>query len=467
MGCCNTPSTCIREHISAALIRPLRYVRGVDAEGCVSYADASTLAITVADTNTLDLTLAGGTLSGQVRISAAANNILTALGDGLFVPRAPVQGVSNSQTLTLTLSTAGILSGSVNISPNAGNQLQVLPNGLFVPAPPTPFITAVADTNTIDLNVAAGTLTAQAIISPNPGNQLQALPNGLFVPPSAAGITVSDTPTVDLTLSSGNLTADVIVSPNAGNQLQTLPNGLFVPPYRLQDCAGNTVNDGDRVVRCVTANPVALPVNTPLIGVAPNTAYQVSPVACNAAPITHDVVVMNGNVVAATRDGLNRYLGLLASMPIASQSVPVTNPITNVTIDSVNITNPSNCRWMMVIIRLFGVSTETSVNESAPVFARAGINIVDTLLGFGVATINCESRVVSGTPGITNSPISANDWLFNSETGGRIGYSFIPPSGTHTFERRYFGVTNGSNPQFYYASCSSQVQFYGFLMGDY
>lgn len=466
-GCCNQPSTCIREHVSAALIRPLRYVRGLDADGCVSYADAQSLALNVADTNTIDMTLASGIISGQVRISAQANNIITALGDGLFVPRAPVQNVANTQTLTLNLSGTGVLTGQVVVSPNANNQLQVLANGLFVPPPPTPFISAVQDTNTVDLTVSGGTLSAQVLVSPNPGNQLQALPNGLFVPPSAAGITVSDTSTVDLTLSGGNLTADVVVSPNTGNQLQALANGLFVPPYRLQDCAGNAINNGDRVVRCVTSSPVALPLNAPFIGVAPNTAYLIQSASCDAVSPTHDLVVSGGNIVASQRDGLGTYLGAIAIFPNTGFLVKTIDGVADV-IDSIRIDNPSNCRRLLVIVR-GDISALISSNyniSSTGAFSSAFL--FDTSTSSIIAHTSARVQNFTSTPGITNTTITTHQWNHaRTDRFSEFGFFIVPPGGSTVIERRHNAdsLPAASRP-YAYATIRSTYTLFGILLKD-
>jgi len=85
-GCQTTSSNCVREPFNANFVRPLQYVRGVDANGCVSYFPATSLTLlNVQDTNTIDLTLVGGVLSAQTIISPNAGNALQALPNGLYV----------------------------------------------------------------------------------------------------------------------------------------------------------------------------------------------------------------------------------------------------------------------------------------------------------------------------------------------------------------------------------------------
>jgi len=84
-GCQTTSSNCVREPFNANFVRPLTYVRGVDANGCVSYAPATSFNLGVQDTSTIDLTLTGGVLSAQVIVSPNAGNALQALPNGLYV----------------------------------------------------------------------------------------------------------------------------------------------------------------------------------------------------------------------------------------------------------------------------------------------------------------------------------------------------------------------------------------------
>lgn len=136
----------------------------------------------------------------------------------------PLQ-VQDTPTLDLTL-TGNVLSGQVVVSPNAGNQLQVLPNGLFVSASAS---INVVDTSTVDLTFSGGNLSAQVVLNPSTNNALTATPTGLFVP-QAPIQNVANTNTVALNVSGGTLTANAVIAPIANNLLQALPNGLYVPP---------------------------------------------------------------------------------------------------------------------------------------------------------------------------------------------------------------------------------------------
>lgn len=136
--------------------------------------------------------------------------------------------VLDTSSVNLTLA-AGVLSAAVIISPDAGNELTQNPNGLFVP--PADTIT-VSDTDTVDLTYVAGNLSADVIVDPDVTNELVANPTGLFVPPPPAAPvqSVDDTDSVDLTLLAGVLTADVILDPDVSNALVLNPAGLYVAP---------------------------------------------------------------------------------------------------------------------------------------------------------------------------------------------------------------------------------------------
>ena len=302
-GCQTTQSNCVREPFNANFVRPLQYIRGVDANGCVSYALANSFALNVQDTNTLDLTLAANVISGNVRISGAAGNQVQALADGLFVPVGAGLQIVDTNTVDLTLA-GGVLSAQTRISSNAGNVLQALANGLFVPVGAG---LQIADTNTVDLTLAGGVLSAQAIISPNAGNALQALANGLFVP-ATLSISVQDTSSVDLTLAGGILSANVVISPSAGNQLQLLANGLYVAPSTFN----LTVTDTPTVdLTLVGSNLTASVIVSPNVG----NALQVLPNGL-FVPASSSISIQDTSSVDLTLTG-----GVLSADVIISPNV--------------------------------------------------------------------------------------------------------------------------------------------------
>jgi len=221
-GCQSAQGNCITEPFNANFIRSLQYVRGVDANGCVSYAPATSFAINVQDTNTLDLMLAANVISGNVRISGTAGNQIQALADGLFVGSNSI-GVQDTSTVDLTLTSSNVLSANVNVSAQSGNAIQIFSDGLFVSSN----LISVQDTSTVALTLTySNVLSANVNVSSQSGNAIQILPDGLFV----SSISVQDTPTVDLTLTATNdLIANVNVSAQAGNGLQVLSDGLYIP----------------------------------------------------------------------------------------------------------------------------------------------------------------------------------------------------------------------------------------------
>jgi len=403
-GCQTTSSNCVREPFNANFVRPLTHIRGVDANGCVSYAPATSFAFNVQDTNTLDLTLAAGVISGNVRISGAAGNQVQALADGLFVP--------------------------------AGTGLQV------------------ADTNSVDLTLASGVLSANVIISPNTGNQLQLLPNGLYVPPSTFNLTVTDTNTVDLTLAGNNLSANVIVSPNAGNALQVLPNGLYVGPggYSLSDCAGNPLPVGAQVLTC-PSGVLLLNINDQLIASnPPGTALRTLSSKNCPEPANNDYIIIADNAgnVRYTRMSeavfhrVNPNPIVFPNLPIVTLQPP--NTTTGI-IDSATFTNPRTC-FTSFTKGFVNALLQHSFNQNGSLsiaLARIG-NLRDVI-----------SRIDNyNTPGITNTPLTGHAWRnqtvvsegFSSERIVDLGIGILPLS-TSTFNRELSmqGATN-----FYYVT---------------
>ena len=404
-GCQTTSSNCVREPFNANFVRPLTYIRGVDANGCVSYAPATSFNLSVQDTSTIDLTL-----------------------------------------------TSGVLSAQVVVSPNAGNALQVLPNGLFVPAPSS---IAVQDTTSIDLTLTGGVLSASVIISPNAGNQLQLLPNGLYVAPSTFSLTVTDTNTVDLNLAGNNLTANVIVSPNAGNALQVLPNGLYVGPgaYSLSDCAGNPLPVGTQVLTC-PANISALNVNDQLIASnPPGTDLRVlSPKNC-PEPANNDFIIIADNTgnVRYTRMSEAVSYNLTAGSPIVFPNVPLVTlqppNTTTGTIDSASFTNPRNCFSVFVKGVVNGILQHSFNQNNSASFANAQISNLRDLI----------SRIDNyNTPGITGTPLTGHAWRnqtvdssgFSSERIIDLGTGILPGA-TITFNRQLFMLLSTN---FYYVT---------------
>ena len=358
-GCQTTSSNCVREPFNANFVRPLQYIRGVDANGCVSYAPATSLSLAVQDTTSVDLTLTGG-----------------------------------------------VLSANVIISPNAGNQLQLLPNGLYVA--PSTFSLNVIDTNTVDLNLAGGNLSANVIVSPNAGNALQVLPNGLYVAPSTFSLTVSDTNTVDLNLVGNNLSANVVVSPNAGNALQVLPNGLYVGAgaYSLSDCAGNPLPVGTQVLTCPTFTS-ALNINDLLIAAsAPGTALRTLSSKNCPEPTNNDSLIIadsSGNVrYTPMREAI--YHVLNANNPIVFPNIPLTtlqppNTSTGI-IDSASFTNSRSCISVFPKGSISAIM-QHSYNQNGSSVAIAAISLLRELY----------SRIDNyNTPGITGTPLTSHAW---------------------------------------------------------
>jgi hypothetical protein len=454
-------------------------------------------ALQIADTNTVDLTLAGGVLSAQAIISPNAGNALQALPNGLFVPAATSISIQDTTSVDLTL-TGGVLSANVVISPAPNNQLQLLPNGLYVA--PSTFNLTVTDTNTVDLTLAGGNLTASVIvspnagnalqvlgnglfvpaatsisiqdttsvdltltggvlsadvvISPNAGNQLQLLPNGLYVAPSTFNLTVTDTNTVDLTLAGNNLSADVIVSPNAGNALQALPNGLYVPPgnYSLSDCNNNPLSTGTRVLTCPTG-VLLLNINDQLIASnPPGTDLRVLSSKNCPEPANNDYIIIADNAgnVRHTRMREAVFHNLTPN-PIVFPNIPLVtlqppNTTTGI-IDSAAFTNPRSC---------FAVFPKGTVNATL----QHSFN-QNNSANVAIASISLLRDLVSridnyNTPGITNTPLTGHAWRNQTIVAAASSYERIVELGqgiaalsTAIFNRE-LSVTGATN--FYYVT---------------
>jgi len=415
-GCQTTSSNCVREPFNANFVRPLQYIRGVDANGCVSYAPATSLSLAVQDTTSVDLTLTGG-----------------------------------------------VLSANVIISPNAGNQLQLLPNGLYVA--PSTFSLNVIDTNTVDLNLAGGNLSANVIVSPNAGNALQVLPNGLYVAPSTFSLTVSDTNTVDLNLVGNNLSANVVVSPNAGNALQVLPNGLYVGAgaYSLSDCAGNPLPVGTQVLTC-PAGISLLNINDSLIvPSAPGTTLRtLSPKNC-PQPTNNDSIIIadnSGNVrYTSMREAI--YHSLLTNPIVFPNLALITLQPPNTTtgiIDSASFTNPRNCIPVFPKGSLTAILQHSFNQNNNASFAFASITQLRDIF----------SRIDNyNTPGITGTPLTGHAWRnqtvaafgANSERIIDLGNPIFPSS-TTTFNRQ-LSVTGATN--FYYVTVENWNAAFGII----
>lgn len=145
------------------------------------YAPTGT-AVTVADTPTVDLTLAGGQITAAAIINPVAGNILTGGAGGLLVSCESVQDcVGAAFGSGLTYNDAGNLF-TAHVSTDAGNSVSLGGDGgLFVP-PGGAATISTADTNCIDLSgngAGATPLTAAPIINAAAGNLLTCTATGL------------------------------------------------------------------------------------------------------------------------------------------------------------------------------------------------------------------------------------------------------------------------------------------------
>lgn len=321
---------------------------------CQTYVIPET-PFTAIDTTTIDFTTSGAfghTLTGVVRVSIDAGNILEVRPNGLYVPT-PASACSQISTFPAG---APVVLGS---TPVVGVDCQTH----VIPATP-PTVIGVADTNCINLSVTGApgsqVITADPIISPSAGNILQCTLNGLSVnvcahlagltnvgpaipgqtflvgkdcnaytipvSPGETPITVIDTSCINLSTSgvaNHTIQADVVVSAQPGNILQCTALGLFVP---------NTAVDVDIQVvdtACLNLSIVEAPVGTFTISGTPT----ISPVPGNALSCTaQGLFVPVASVPFSVADTQCINLDLTASVLTAT---PIISPQSNNTLECI------------------------------------------------------------------------------------------------------------------------------------
>jgi hypothetical protein len=116
--------------------------------------------ITMIDTATIDGTLIPSaptgtdnqvnyTFEANVKVSAAANNDVTINPDGLFIATPIAVTVADTDTVDLTETTVGLvktIGANVKISATVGNTIVANTDGIFVPPAPAETITTITNT---------------------------------------------------------------------------------------------------------------------------------------------------------------------------------------------------------------------------------------------------------------------------------------------------------------------------------
>lgn len=211
-------------------------------------------ALTVTDSNSIDLTYSGGAMSGDVRLSANAADAgyrkvgidiqsTASVGLRAQIADTAIQGaISVTDTDALDLSyTSGAISGTLFLSAasaDAGNQkvnldIQTGANkGLRAQIPNTAIQSAlsVTDTNSLDLTYATGALSGDVRLSANAADASNQKVNldiqgtgsvgvRAQIPNTSirAALSVTDTNSVDMTYSAGAFSSDVRLSSNAAD----------------------------------------------------------------------------------------------------------------------------------------------------------------------------------------------------------------------------------------------------------
>lgn len=171
-------------------------------------------------------------------ISPDFGNALECRENGLYANQVGLVA-ADSDCIALVL-VGDTLTAEPIIDPAPGNALECTATGLFVGAGAGAVVVA-DDTDTVDMTVVeapAGTFTVSAdvIISPNPGNIIINDGDGIYASPGA-GLSFADTDCINLTLAAGVVTAEPILASTypgyavaGSNSLDCTATGLTAPP---------------------------------------------------------------------------------------------------------------------------------------------------------------------------------------------------------------------------------------------
>lgn len=319
---------------------------------------APDVGIVVSDTACLDLNIVEAppgtfTLSGSPIISPNPGNTISCAGNGLFVPAGAVTdtiiiGVDTpcfDITVVEAPADTFTISGSPVVSPNADNSLSCLPNGLFVPD----VSIAVQDTDCIDLEVVEGpgnndfVITANINVSAAPGNTISCIADGLYASGTGSTVIGSDTACIDISVVEAppdtfTISAVPIISPLPGNTITCVASGLFVPTAAAFAVTATDTN-------CINATATPTGPNSVEISAVPIIAntYPAFPANCNPLLCT-----ASGLAVPPDHTTLRQEVGTIGPGFTQSPFTPPDSiPFTQAT---VNISNPSLCRSMVFFI---------------------------------------------------------------------------------------------------------------------
>lgn len=156
----------------------------------------NTTTVSVVDTPTLDLTLMGNSIKGNVRISTVPNNKIQIFGDGLYVNN---QTTNTNQTLGINGNQLSISNGNTVSLPILGLQtLNINGNNLTISGGNTISLPSLVETpltanNSSSLNftqsgTSGHTLTANIKISSNSGNKIVVNSDGIYVAMDATDV---------------------------------------------------------------------------------------------------------------------------------------------------------------------------------------------------------------------------------------------------------------------------------------
>lgn len=382
--------TLIGQNIAADLILSPDSIGAITGDGLeITCADVLNCApaVTVVDSPTVDLTINSQEIRADVKVSGTAGNDLTVDAFGLYVsvcdrlavlpsngnavpdqtllvgsdcqtytlPEAALTAVGDTQTLDLSL-LAGVLTGNVVVAPgqliqataqgisltceqvqdcafgvtnnfweynDAANQVLFNPsddagNTLVLGTDQRPFVApvvvTVTDTDCINLTATDNDITASIVLSAQPNNGLLCLADGLFSPQSDVIVSGGETDciitqVVEAPVGTFTVTATPVISADVGNAIECRPDGLYAPE-------GSTVlaDDGN----CIDVTVTELPAGTYTVGAE-----------LIVSPDLNNAIECRGNGVYAP------LVDVVAGLPNACVDLSVTElPAGTFTIDS-------------------------------------------------------------------------------------------------------------------------------------
>lgn len=197
---------------------------------CQVYTLPESTVQSVGDTQSLDLSLVGGVLTGNVVV--APGQLIQSTAQGLSLTCEQVQDCAFGITNDFWTYNDAANQVLFNPSDDAGNA--IVQGSDFRPFV-APTVVTVTDTSCINLTALDNDISAAIVLSATPGNDLLCLGDGLYVAAGDATVVGDATSCINVFVSESpidtfTITAVPTLSPDAGNALECRINGMFVPP---------------------------------------------------------------------------------------------------------------------------------------------------------------------------------------------------------------------------------------------